>query len=204
MVEFSRKNAAEFLNISVKSFDRYIKKQGITPLRRKRELFFTHADLEKLGKLMKGNETMKHSHRWGDSQPEVVAFPEVHQAQLVEQETTLASEKKLPAEERIYKALFEEAEGEMKEIRVKLDHATYRVGSLETQIKTMVPLLEFQKQKKELLQLSDENKTQKKNLKEIEKSLQIERFAKKIYAAFLFFMVTLLPLLVILRFFSDS
>jgi len=80
-----------------------------------------------------------------------------------------------------------------------LEIAQFKVETLENQVKTMVPQLEFKKQHQELLTLAAENRVKQEGIRNLERQLSIEQFAKRIYAAFLLFMVSLIPLLLILR-----
>jgi hypothetical protein len=103
-------------------------------------------------------------------------------------------------EEGIYKVLFEKVDAEHKDTRKKLDMATFRLGTLEAQIKSMVPLIQYRKKNDEALALSERAASQQKDLKTLHQKLHAEMIVKRIYAAFLFFMTALIPLLLILRF----
>ena len=105
-------------------------------------------------------------------------------------------------EERIYKALHAKTEEELKVTRQKLELANYKIGTLESQVNSMVPLIEFRRQKQELLALAEESRCKDKDIVGLENQVKIEQFVKKAYAVFLFFMMIIIPLLVILRLFS--
>ncbi len=204
-----RCEAAEILVTSVRTVDRLIKKGAISSVRSGRDLFVVEESLLKFqaeGKNRKGRPSKAPKSFVSD-------FAEVHHAQVVEQSMPTEKEEEKPKEAKeteiypigyhleqgIYKKLFEEGEQELKTVRQKLEMAHYRIGSLESQVKSMVPLIEFKKQKEEILSLAAENKTKKKDLQQMQKQLQMEQFVKKLYAGFLFLMLALVPLLVILR-----
>jgi len=137
-------------------------------------------------------------------------FEDVRDAQVIEQtepldatdvEFSLIRDQLLrrSPEEGIFKRLYEQAEVSLKELRSKFELANYTVGQLEAQVKSMVPMLEYKKQKDELLLLADENKMKKEDIQQLERDVRVEMFAKKFYAAMLWGMVCLIPLLLILR-----
>jgi len=207
--------AAEILNVSLRTLDRYNKGEKISSVRRGRALFFNEKELldfkakvmaeEEYEKAQKAREQVK-------KQPkrQTTDFPEVHEAQVLEQEPYDEDLDKGFAEirdtmlrrspdEEIYKDLYQKAEVELKETRHRLELANYRVGKLEAELKNMVPQLEYKKQHEELLQLASENRSQKDNILGLERQIAIEQFAKRVYAGFLITMVALMPLLLILR-----
>ncbi len=205
-----RSEAAEILASSVRTIDRLIKKGAISGVRSGRDLFVVEESLLKFqaeGKNRKGRPPKAPRSFAPD-------FAEVHHAQVVEQSMPVEEEKasqQTPTEsypigyhleQGIYKKLFEDSESELKNARQKLEMAHYRVGSLEAQVKSMVPLVEFKKQKEVILTLVAENKTKKKDLQQLQKKLAMEQFVKKLYAGFLFLMMALVPLLLILRIIS--
>lgn len=201
-----RKSAAEILDISLRTLDRYVRKNNLTAVRRGRELYFEGKEIMKLKAELKGNT--KEASQNSD-------FDEVEKARKKEEAEAMAAEPldeldvgfakirdellRRSPEEGIFKALFEKNDQELKETRKKLDMATFRLGSLEAQLKSMVPLIEYRKKKEELLQLADRASIQQKDLKTLHDKLKSEILIRRIYAGFLFFMMGLLPLLLILR-----
>lgn len=222
-----RDEAAQILNVSVRTIDRWIKKGSISYARKGRDLFVREDSLQKF---------LSSQEKKGKTQTE---FPQVEAAQRKEQEKNQVITEAVQIEhsgteplketsihtpdayqfrdldrgfaeikdrllrrspeESIYKGLYEKNEEELNVARGKLDIAHHRIGTLEAQVKSMVPLIEYRKQKEELLALAEENRFKQKDIQDLEKRVQIEQFVKKIYAGFLFIMMGILPLLIILR-----
>lgn len=226
--EVTRRFAADILEVSERTLDRYAKRKQITSVRRGRQLFFSEEELLSFkAKIMaedrlkqrqeqqdrvlkgrpragKGTATPLQARRADD------VFEDLRQAQAVEQmgqmtetdaDFLLIRDELLrrSPEEGIFKKLYEETEQENKELQKKLDMAGYKVGQLENQVKNMVPVLEYKQQREELLLLADEHKQTVEDIRQLERQLNIELFAKKIYAAMLWGMLCLIPLLLILR-----
>lgn len=226
----SRQFAAEILNVSIRTLDRYAKSDKITSMRRGRQLFFSEKELldykarqmaqEELEQVHKARRRRAEEGRRRAREPLRRAqnvqnkdFVDVEEAHILEQEGSYDdldvgfadikdSLLRRSPEESIYRSLFKKAELELKNLRQKLDVANYQVGKLGAQVASMVPLIEFKKQKHELLELSEENREKGNDIAQLEQQIKIEQWVKRIYAAFLFFMMGLMPLLVILRLFS--
>jgi len=106
------------------------------------------------------------------------------------------------SEERIYRDLYQELKKELKERQDRLEAATYRVGQLESQVKNMVPLLEYNKKDKELQEsfnLMDQKARQNQELVEImERKLRSEKIAKWIYLSLVGLLIIAEPILFML------
>ena len=224
----SRQFAAEILNVSVRTLDRYSKSDKISSVRRGRQLFFSEQELldfkakqmaqqelEEVQKarLQRHRERPSTSRRRSSVSSRKREFADVEKAQVLEQEGDFDdvdaafadirdSMLRRSPDESIFRSLYKKAEHELKELRGKLEMANYRVGNLEAQISSMVPQIEFKKQRQELLELAQENRSKSHEMAELESQLQLERWVKRIYGGFLFFMMGLFPLLVILRLFA--
>lgn len=218
-----RKFAAEILNISMRTLDRYGRKDKISSLRRGRQLFFNEKELldfkakilvqQQYEQVQLKRQQKKNVRSQIYQKPPAREFEDLERAHIVEQnyeegdfdpidgdfaEIRDSLLRRSP-EESIYKKLYEKTDGELKDAQSKLEMANYQVGKLESQVRTMVPLIEFKKQKQELLSLAEENRFKDKDIDELERQVKIEQFAKTLYAAFLYFMVALMPILLILR-----
>jgi hypothetical protein len=214
-----RKYAAELLNVSLRTLDRHSKKNTIRSLRRGRELFFNEQEILdfKAQTLAKEQFEMIHRNKKEMVQRKQVRdFHEVEKAQVVEQEGRRGADEQYDdldagfasirdsllrrsPEESIFKALFQKAEEELGSLRHKLDAAHYQIGKLEAEVKSMVPQLEFKKQKQEMLALAEENRFKEQDISALEKQVRVEQFMKKVYAVFLFFVMATMPFLIILR-----
>lgn len=201
----TRQFASEILNISLRTLDRYAKKKNISSVRRGRQLYFLEDELLSFKTQLMEEESTKIK-----SQTPKKEFPEVEQAQAREQMvSTVESVSEFERnseqgfENKIYKSLYEESALQVKELQKKCDTATYHIGQLEAQLKTMVPLLEYTKKGDEIRQLAEENSTRAKTITHLEKSIKVEQMAKRVYAAFLWGICCLIPLLLILRLITE-
>lgn len=216
-----RKFAAELLNVSLRTLDRYSKKNTIRSLRRGRELFFNEQEILDFKAQILAKEQFEQVQRRKLQKTELKSsareFADVEEAQVMEQQpkrgeqyddldagfaTIRDSLLRRSPEESIFKALFEKAEEELKGLRQKLEAAHYQIGKLESEVKSMVPLIEFKKQKQELLALAEENRFKLEDIAGLERQVKVEQFVKKVYGVLLFLMMATMPLLIILRILS--
>lgn len=230
----SRQFAAEILNVSVRTLDRYSKGDKISSMRRGRQLYFNEQELLDFKAKQMAQQQLQEVHERRQSRQSQVApkktrksasrrdsfvssrqddFADVQAAQVMEQGDELEHYDDIDAgfaeirdsmlrrspEEGIFRSLYKKAELELKDLRQKLELANYQVGRLESQVTSMVPQLDFKKQKQELLELAAENREKTEEMTLLEQQVRIERWVKRLYAGFLFFMMALMPLLVILR-----
>ncbi len=226
----SRQFAAEILNVSVRTLDRYSKGDKISSVRRGRQLFFSEQELLDFKAKQLAQEQLQEAHerrhsRQTNKSPSRSAkkvtsrqadFPEVEAAQVMEQDERQDHYDDIDAgfaeirdsmlrrspEEGIFRSLYKKTEKELKDVRQKLEMANYQIGRLESQVTSMVPQLEYKKQKQELLELAQENREKSVEISAMEQQVRIERWVKRLYAGFLLFMMALMPLLVILRLFA--
>lgn len=218
--EVGRQFAAEILNVSVRTLDRYTKKKKISSVRRGRQLFFSEEELlnfkgqllaKEMGKQRAAQKKQSTAKGHVFNAPRQDDFVDVQKAQAREQSSVVESnhvsneqpESAMSTEEHfeqvVYKKLYEESEVDNKELRKKVEGANYRIGQLEAQVNSMIPMVEYKKQKDELLLLAEENQFKQEDIKRLESNLKIEQFAKKIYAGLLWGMLCLIPILLIIR-----
>jgi chromosome segregation ATPase len=229
----TRQFAAEILNVSVRTLDRYSKVDKISSMRRGRQLFFNEQELldfkakqlaqqqlQEVQEKRHSRQQTKNVKRAKSRAKKVTSrqaeFADVEAAQVMEQDDLEEAYDDIDAgfaeirdsmlrrspEEGIYRSLYKKAEVELKGVREKLEMANYQVGRLESQLTSSVPQLEFKRQKQELLELAQENREKTSDITVLEQQFRIERWVKRLYAGFLFFMMGLIPLLVILRLFA--
>jgi len=109
----------------------------------------------------------------------------------------------LPREENeIYKKLYFDVKEELNIKQERLEIANYRVGQLEAQLRSSMPMLEFHRDKyqseKEKQELKEEVTKKEKEIKEVYSSVKIEKFNKRILLIILLFTLALQPLWLIL------
>jgi len=107
---------------------------------------------------------------------------------------------------KIYKNLYIDTKKELKEKQERLEAATYRVGQLESQVKNMVPLLDYNRKEKELKEatIAIEQKAieSERAIKQMEKKLRVEKIAKWIYLSLVALLLVAEPILFLLWAFS--
>ncbi len=106
------------------------------------------------------------------------------------------------SENRIYKDLYQETKKDLKEKQDRLEAATYRVGQLESQVKSMVPLLDYTKKDKELQETfhtMEQKAIQNQELvAQMERKLRSERIAKWTYLSLVGLLLVAEPILFVL------
>jgi len=105
---------------------------------------------------------------------------------------------KVPKEENeIYKKLYFDVKEELNMKQERLEMANYRVGQLESQLRSSIPMLEFHRDKyqadKEKQELKDKIEIKEKEVKEVFSRVKIERFNKRILLIILLFTLALQP-----------
>jgi len=107
---------------------------------------------------------------------------------------------------RIYKNLYIDVKKELKEKQERLEAATYRVGQLESQVKTMVPLLDYNRKEKELkeacIAIEQKSLETQETINKMEKKLKAEKIAKWIYLSLVGMLLVAEPVLFLFWIFS--
>lgn len=105
-------------------------------------------------------------------------------------------------ENKVYKGLYTETKKELKAKQERLEAATYRVGQLESQVKNMVPLLDYNRKEKELkeTQITIEHKVKEGEIavQRMENKLKTERIAKWVYLSLVGLLLVAEPILFLL------
>lgn len=141
--DLSRAEAAKMLKVSTRTLDRYIKSKKIASKSVAGRIMVSREELENM---QKGRSHRKVTKSTTGSDKKSYAIKSVN----------LNEEAKV--EEKVYQKLYEELRSEIKTFQQRLEGANYRVGQLETEVKSSVPLLDHQK-------LLTDNKRDKYNKK---------------------------------------
>jgi Fe2+ transport system protein B len=206
-----RKTAARLLNVSVRTIDRYLSSGKLASIKNNGRVWVSKADILSLSHRQTFDMTdMTRQHRHVDNIADIDVDTVIHEPEIIvkKQETT---------RDNTYKELYANAKEELEDKQKQLDQATYRIGQLEAQIETMVPMLEFKKQqqllaenadqymkaiqqeeekRKELArQLIGEIEKKKELITEKEKEIENERLNKSIFAVILFVILCMQPVL---------
>lgn len=103
-----------------------------------------------------------------------------------------------------YKKLYNELKIELEEKQGRLEIANYRVGQLEAQVKSSIPMLEYHRERYETKKAEDELKnhlTESDNLvKRLSLSIKYEKFSKRIFLIILLIILAFQPLWLLLYF----
>ena len=133
----ARETAAETLGISTRTLDRYIKRGKLrTKSVGGRNVLIHEKDLAQFARKLSGGKSRPAKRTTHSMKREF-------EGEAVE----VATEN---VEEKVFRELYEEANKDLKTKQEKLEAASFRVGQLEAQLKSSVPLLEF-KQREETL-----------------------------------------------------
>ena len=208
-----RKTAARLLNVALRTVDRYLANGRLSHIKNRGRVWLSKEEVIQLYNDLLAEENDTNSGTlWQtdstDNDTDRVIFAETRT-----KEDSFADKQKEENDSIVYKGLYLET-------KEKLDQATFRIGQLESQIATMVPLLEFQKQQrvlqetaetyqKRVQELDYKSKVQASQLlskieekesmlKEKDKEVEVERFNKAIFAVILFVILFLQPVLWIL------
>lgn len=212
-----RKTASRLLNVSLRTVDRYLASEKLSHIKSKGRVWLSKDEIVSLYNELNNVKTDTVSGSlWHDDNDDTDMSDTKNETDSVyyaEQKTHTENDKEREydsSELPFYKNLYFET-------KAKLEQAVLKISQLESQIATMVPLLEFQKQQK-LLQESTNSYKQKvvlleqRNkeestklmaeihekeslLKEKDKEINEERFNKAIFAVILFFILFLQPIL---------
>lgn len=210
-----RKQAAEMLNVSIRTIDRYIQKGTLQKEEINGRIFLRTRDLKPLldqkklqSKYLSELAENNNSHSSTPAE-EKNTSPAPLEASYTDSEYENTSSHE---DAGIYKKLYEEAQEELKSKQERLEGANYRVGQLEGLLKESVPLLEYRKalaleeqkrdeledllktfeQDNELLNQTVESKNTE--IKQINTRLESERFNKKVFIIILIVLFLLQPL----------
>lgn len=178
-----RDEASRILKMSTRTVDRYIRKFRFKTHKDGRRVLIKRTDVDKIieahiGQFVDMKSTIA-------EKPVEAAKATAPVSNIEVRELKVESVKKSENEEKVYQGLYHEAKKELKEKQDRLDAATYRVGQLEAQVKTMVPMLDYTRKEKELkeartaIELKELEKIEE--VRRMEHKLKTERIAKWIY-----------------------
>jgi excisionase family DNA binding protein len=199
-----RDEASEILKVSTRTVDRYIRKFRFKTRKNGRRVLIKRADVDKIieehiGQFVDIKSTILDKRE--TKQKSVDSAPDFEVKNI-----KVESVKKSDKEEGVYKGLYSEVKGELKEKQERLDAATYRVGQLEAQVKTMVPVLDYTRKEKELKEAKNtiEQKELEKahEVRRMEHKLKTERMAKWIYLSLVGLLLVAEPVLFLFWAFS--
>ncbi|MBI5412702.1 helix-turn-helix domain-containing protein [Candidatus Peregrinibacteria bacterium] len=196
-----REEASKVLRVSTRTLDRYLKKYRIKTRRDGRRILIKREDIDHIihdhvGHFLDMTVDKSRQILEGVEGVQNVSKIEVKDVQI---QNFQEKEKIMESDTSVYYDLYLEAKRELRERQDRLEAATYRVGQLETQLKNMVPLLDYTRKEKELREAHES--MEKKvfeasvNLEKIERRLRTEKVAKWVYLSLVALLLIAEPIL---------
>ncbi|MCD6109436.1 hypothetical protein J7J83_01630 [bacterium] len=133
----SRNEASKILKVSTRTLDRYIKIAKVSNKNIAGRVFLNIDEITKLAKERRSHRKIKYRQPQIHHKTPSVPTPDI----LIESDVNFIEK----VENRIYKNLYDESQRDLKVFQQRLEGANYRVGQLESQIESSVPILEHQK-----------------------------------------------------------
>lgn len=195
----TRNEVAEKLNISIRTLDRYIRRGFFEIQRSDRNVWISEPSFEDYYEKNYHENSAKNEQNEEISEAETIPVtittkqrPEPIELNPHEHGYSLA-----PAQ--IYQSLYEELKEKYDGQVKRLEGAHYRVGQLEAQIKSMVPMIEFKKERKRLLLMDQKYKEDLRGaqieLKKTNRLFETERLNKNVYITLVYALLGLQPVL---------
>lgn len=216
LYSIDRQNAARILGVSVRTVDRYIASGQIRKVKNQGRTWLSNEDIKTMvsqNKATVSDDVM--SGLGSQTIRENLKTNHVSRDNFEKTEVINNYNKQAVDEDIKYKGLYEDMKEELKDKNQKLQQATYRIGQLESQVKSMIPRLQYEQEQKLLTQKATNMEalfkqevqkreiTTKKLLGELkikENELESEKFNKAIYAILLFLIIFTLIFVVFLNY----
>lgn len=133
----SRNEAAKTLKVSTRTLDRYIKSRKLSSKNIAGRILLNFNEITDLSKKKRTHRKIKHRQPQVKNAVQSQPVPDI----LIESDIDFIGK----VENRIYKNLYDEVQRDLKGFQQRLEGANYRVGQLEAQLESSVPLREHQK-----------------------------------------------------------
>jgi hypothetical protein len=198
-----RIEASQILKTSTRTVDRYMRKYHCKTRKDGRRVLIKKVDLDRIikehiGKFVDFNEDKMES----ILNTEETKAPEETTTNLAVKDIRIEKIKEpenKDGNKEVYKDLYEETKKELHVKQERLEAATYRVGQLEAQVKTMVPMLDYTKKDQELQEAFSTMEQKAKQNQELvdimERKLRSERIAKWMYLSLVGLLLVAEPIL---------
>lgn len=141
-VKISRAEASNLLSVSVRTIDRYIRAGKLSSQKIESAIWLNKKDVLSLAALDK--VTLSTPSVSADVHVDTGRQEYVNRSELVDSLSTPSSENAL-SNNKIFEELYYKLQEDNKEKQQRLEIANYRVGQLESQIQSSIPLIEHQK-----------------------------------------------------------
>lgn len=205
----SRESASRLLKVSIRTLDRYIRSKKVSTRIVDGRIWLSKEEIEafKLGR--PGVIRVDSGHMSTDGVSMDDGVDNVDNVEVFSQDNvqTMSGKRggtRRSNHEEAYKNLYDELKKELEEKQGRLEIANYRVGQLEAQVKSSIPMLEYHRERYEIKKAEDELKgkiNESENLiKRLSLSIKYEKFSKRIFLIILLIILALQPLWLILYF----
>lgn len=190
-----RIEASKILKVSTRTVDRYMRKYRLKTRKDGRRVLIKRVDIDKIIQDQIGHLV--------DLVNESAEKPETTNLTVKDVKVEkIKSGSRESIENQIYKELYTEVKADLKEKQDRLEAATYRVGQLESEVKNMVPVLDFSNKERELKDVQDSIHQKERRAKEavitMETKIRSERVAKYVYLSLVGMLLVAEPILFIL------
>lgn len=204
----SRKQAAEILEVSTRTIDRYIRDKKFAARKKGGNIMLNEEELSnfRVAKFQSMHGASPSGpgrvHRHVDSvTPKAQTILDADTGQIEEKVVAAPATKaiaKSGAREEVFEELYDLSRREIREYHNKLEAANYRLGKIETQLTHSVPLLEHQETKDILDEqeaiVKGKVRRQSEAIDILEQEVRGERLNKNVYIGLLFGLLALQPL----------
>ncbi len=205
----SRESASRLLKVSIRTLDRYIRSKKVSTRIVDGRIWLNKEELEvvKGGKssvIRVDSEHVSTDRVSIDDSVDSVDNSEVFSPDNVRTMSGKQDRTRRHDHGEAYKNLYDELKKELEEKQGRLEIANYRVGQLEAQVKSSIPMLEYHRERYEIKKAEDELKgkiNESENLiKRLSLSIKYEKFSKRIFLIILLLILALQPLWLIIYF----
>ena len=200
-----REEASKILKVSTRTVDRYMRKNKFKTRKDGRRVLIKKVDIDKIikeniGRLIDIKEDNLNeilNDKANEKNSTDLAVKDIKITKIKKE-----SSEKQSIEQEIYKELYIEVKSELSKKQDRLEAATYRVGQLESQVKNMVPMLDYNKKDKALQEaysaMDQRSKQNEEIIQKMEVKLRSERVAKWIYLSLVGTLLVAEPILFLL------
>lgn len=198
-----RKAASRLLKVSIRTLDRYIKAKKLSSRVDNGHIWLSKEEIRKFKSGHVSTPTVDNPNmstpRMSIDMTMDTSIDNVDRVEVIEAK----DKQKIPREENeIYKKLYFDIKEELNMKQERLEMANYRVGQLESQLKSSIPMLEFHRDKyqadKEKQELKEQIQGKEKEITEVFSKVKVERFGKRMLLIILLFTLALQPLWLLL------
>jgi excisionase family DNA binding protein len=194
-----REEASEILKVSTRTVDRYVRKYRFRTRKNGRRVLIKRSDVDKI--------IEAHIGQFVDIKSTIIDnVDNVEHSPPYQVKNLKVESVKSGNDEGVYKSLYVETKKELHTKQERLDAATYRVGQLEAQVKSMVPMLDYTRKEKELKEarsaIEQKEMERIQDVRRVEHKLKTERLAKWVYLTLVGLLLVVEPVLFLLWAFS--